>query len=85
MASILQLNMPRLDGTTIHLTYSNTTNKIELERAQYPLLAYLRKTLKNFDLHIAVTVNEEVAKKYAFTPKEKYEKLMFTNTYLLKK
>ncbi|WP_299117156.1 DNA polymerase III subunit gamma/tau [uncultured Winogradskyella sp.] len=79
MASILQMDQPKLKGTAIHLTYSNNTNKIELERAQYPLLAYLRKTLKNFDLHLNVTVNEEIAKKYAFTPQEKYEKLKEKN------
>ncbi|WP_369998288.1 DNA polymerase III subunit gamma/tau [Winogradskyella sp.] len=79
LASILQMDTPKLKGTAIHLTYSNNTNKIELERAQYPLLAYLRKTLKNFDLHLNIAVNEEVAKKYAFTPREKYEKLKEKN------
>ena len=79
LASILQMDNPKLEGTTIHLTYSNNTNKIELERAQYPLLAYLRKTLRNFDLKLDITVNEEVAKKYAFTPQEKYEKLKEKN------
>ncbi len=64
----------------IYLTYSNNTNKIELERAQYPLLAYLRKTLKNFDLHLHINVNEELAKKYAFTPQEKYDKLKEKNS-----
>ncbi|MCB0398745.1 MAG: DNA polymerase III subunit gamma/tau [Winogradskyella sp.] len=79
LASILQMDKPKLKSTAIHLTYSNNTNKIELERAQYPLLAYLRKTLKNYDLHLDITVNEEVAKKYAFTPREKYEKLKEKN------
>ena len=80
LGSLLQMDTPKLKGNTIHLTYSNHTNKIELERAQYPLLAHLRKTLKNFDLHIEITVNEEEAKKYAFTPQEKYEKLKEKNT-----
>ena len=69
LASILQMDKPKLKDTAIHLTYSNNTNKIELERAQFPLLAYLRKALKNYDLHLEITVNEEVAKKYAFTPR----------------
>jgi len=79
MASILQMDTPKLKGTAIHLTYSNNTNKIELERAQYPLMAYLKKTLKNYDLYLDIKVNEEVAKKYAFTPIEKYEKLKEKN------
>ena len=79
LASILQMDKPKLKDTAIHLTYSNNTNKIELERAQFPLLAHLRKTLKNYDLHLEITVNEEIAKKYAFTPQEKYEKLKEKN------
>ncbi|PYE81858.1 DNA polymerase-3 subunit gamma/tau [Winogradskyella epiphytica] len=79
MASILQMDQPKLEGTTIHLTYSNNTNKIELERAEFPLMAFLKKKLLNYDLHLHITVNEEVAKKYAFTPLEKYEKLKEKN------
>ena len=79
MASIMEMEVPKLKGTTICITYSNNTSKIELERAQYPLLAHLRKLCKNFDLHLDITVNEEVAKKYAFTPQEKYDKLKEKN------
>ncbi|WP_299521288.1 DNA polymerase III subunit gamma/tau [Winogradskyella sp.] len=79
LASILHMAEPKLIDTAIHISYSNQTNKIELERAQYPLLSYLRKTLQNFDLHLEISVNEEIAKKYAFTPKEKYEKLKEKN------
>ncbi|MDC1505470.1 DNA polymerase III subunit gamma/tau [Winogradskyella sp.] len=79
MASILQMDLPKLKGTTLHLTYSNNTNKIEVERAEFPLLAYLKKKLLNYDLKLHITVNEEIAKKYAFTPLEKYEKLKEKN------
>ncbi|EDP70041.1 DNA polymerase III subunit gamma/tau [Flavobacteriales bacterium ALC-1] len=79
MASILQMDAPKLKDTTIYLTYSNNTNKIELERAEFPLMAFLKKTLLNYDLKLDITVNEEVAKKYAFTPQEKYEKLKEKN------
>ena len=79
MASILQMDSPKLNGTTIHLIYSNNTNKIELERSEFPLMAFLKKTLLNYDLKLDITVNEEVAKKYAFTPIEKYEKLKEKN------
>ena len=79
MASIMEMEVPVLKETAISLTYSNETSKIELERSQYPLLAHLRKACKNYDLHLDITVNEEVAKKYAFTPQEKYEKLKEKN------
>jgi DNA polymerase-3 subunit gamma/tau len=80
MASILQMDAPKLKDTTIYLTYSNNTNKIELERAEFPLMAFLKKTLLNYDLKLDITVNEEIAKKYAFTPLEKYEKLKEKNS-----
>jgi DNA polymerase-3 subunit gamma/tau len=79
MASILQMDKPKLVDTTIHLTYSNNTNKIELERAEFPLMTFLKKTLLNYDLKLDITVDEEEAKKYAFTPIEKYEKLKEKN------
>ena len=79
LASIFEMEVPKLKDNAICLTYSNNTNKIELERAQYPLMAYLKKTLKNYDLYLDILVNEEVAKKYAFTPQEKYKKLKEKN------
>jgi len=79
MASILQMDAPKLKDTTIYLTYSNNTNKIELERAEFPLMTFLKKTLLNYDLKLDITVDAEVAKKYAFTPLEKYEKLKEKN------
>jgi len=79
MASILEMDKPKLDGIKIKLQFPNETMKVELERAQFPLMEFLRKDLKNFDLSLDITVNEEVAKKYAFTPIEKYEKLKVKN------
>ncbi|WP_115462961.1 DNA polymerase III subunit gamma/tau [Winogradskyella aurantiaca] len=79
LASIMGMETPVLDESNIKLTYSNSTNKIELEKAQYSLLGYLRKALENYDLNLDISVNEEVATKYAFTPQEKYEKLKEKN------
>jgi len=79
MASILEMDSPKLDGTNIQLSFPNDTLRVELERAQYPLLDYLRKTLQNYDLKLSITVNEEISKKYAFTAIEKYEKLKEKN------
>lgn len=79
MASILEMEVPKLVGTNICLEYANETLKLELERAQYPLMQYLRKTLQNYDLKLDISVNEEVAKKYAFTAQEKYDKLKEKN------
>ena len=79
MASILEMDTPKLEGTSIGLEFPNETLKIELERAQFPLMEYLRKTLKNFDISLNIIVNEEAAKQYVFTPIEKYQKLKEKN------
>ena len=87
MASMLAMNTPKLDDTNIHIEFPNETLKVELERAQFPLMEYLRKTLKNFELNLVISVNEEIEKQYAFTPIEKFEKLKEKNPHieLLKK
>ncbi|WP_299892258.1 DNA polymerase III subunit gamma/tau [uncultured Lacinutrix sp.] len=82
LASILSIDTPRLDGTVISLTFPNSTNKVEVERQQYDLLQYLRKTLSNYDISLAIDVNEEMQKKFAYTPEEKYEKLKEKNPNL---
>jgi len=82
LASILSIDIPRLNETTIHLTYPNETNKVEIERHQYKLLSFLRKKLNNFSIDLSIDVNEEMEKKYAYTPREKYEKLNDKNNNL---
>ncbi len=79
LASILSIDTPRVQDTTIHLEYPNTTNKVEIERHQFELLGYIRKDLNNFDINLSITVNEEMEKQYAYTPKEKYDKLKEKN------
>ena len=79
MASILNMDKPKLKDTAIHLEFPNETLKIELERAQFPLMEFLRKTLKNYDLSLEVSVNEETAKKYVFSEEDIYQKLKEKN------
>ncbi len=79
LASILSIDVPKLKGATIHLEFPNATNKVEVERQQYDLLQFLRQSLKNHDISIAITVNEQMEKKFAYTPDEKYEKLKEKN------
>jgi DNA polymerase-3 subunit gamma/tau len=79
LASILAIDTPKVKGTTVHLEFPNETNKIELERQQYELMGFLRKSLNNFDINLSITVNEAVSKKYAYTPRDKFEKLKEKN------
>ncbi len=80
MASLLATDVPKLkDKTVICIEMPNETMKIEIERAQYPLLEYIRKELNNYDISLEIDVNEETEKKYAFTARDKYEKLKEIN------
>lgn len=81
-ASILRIDTPKLIGTNIHLEFPNSTNKVEVERQQYDLLSFLRKELNNYDISLEITINEEKVKQYAYTAKEKYEKLKEKNPNL---
>ena len=82
LASILSIDTPKVQDTTIHLEFPNTTNKVEVERHQYKLLGHIRKELNNFNIDLSITVNEELQKKYAYTPKEKFDKLKEKNPHL---
>ena len=82
LASILAIDTPKLMGTSIRLEFPNATNKVEVERQQYDLLAFIRKTLNNYDINLDIVVNEEMERKYAYTTQEKFEKLKEKNPNL---
>ncbi len=82
LASILSIDTPKLKGTTAHLEFPNATNKVEVERQQYDLLAYIRKALKNYDINVSITINEVKEKQYAYTTIEKFEKLKEKNPHI---
>ena len=75
IASNLGADTPILNGTSIQLQFPNETMKVEVERAQGPLLDFLKRTLNNYDIDLDIRVNEEAQRKYAYTPQEKYDKL----------
>ena len=80
LASNLNTDIPKLKNeTTIWIELPNGTMKKEVEREQYDLMEYLRQKLNNHFISLTITVNEETAKKFAFTPLEKYEKLREKN------
>ena len=80
LASSLSTDVPKLlEGHVIWIELPNHTMKKEIEREQSGLINYLRKQLQNFDISLKISVNEEVAKQYAYTPEEKYEKLREKN------
>jgi len=80
LASNLHTDVPKLkEDFKIHIELPNSTMKKEIEREQFELMEYLRAKLNNHFVHLDITVNETTAKKFAFTPEEKYEKLREKN------
>ena len=87
VASIMNASKPTIKENEIHFELPNNLMKDQLDRAKGPLLKFLRESLNNFKVTIVIDVNEEVTKKYAYTPQEKYQKLKEKNSAieLLKK
>ena len=80
LASNLNADIPKLtDENIICIELPNSTMKKEVEREQNLMLDYLKEQLNNYEISLNVNVNEESAKKFAFTPEEKYEKLKQKN------
>jgi DNA polymerase-3 subunit gamma/tau len=80
LASNLNTDVPKLLADfTIHIELPNGTMKKEIEREQFELMEYLRAKLNNHFIQLTISVNETTAKKFAFTPEEKYEKLREKN------
>ncbi len=79
LGSMLAMNIPSLKEGRIHLELPNGSMKIDMETAQAALLQYLSQKLNNYELEMVITVNESAAKKHAFTPQDKYEKLREKN------
>ena len=80
LASNLATDVPKLkENHVIWIELPNGTMKKEVEREQFELMEHLRTKLNNHFIQLKITVNEETAKKFAFTPEEKYEKLREKN------
>ena len=80
LASNLHSDVPKLaDNFTIWIELPNGTMKKEIEREKYDLMEYLKLKLNNHFIQLRITVNEATAKKFAFTPEEKYLKLREKN------
>lgn len=82
LLSHLTMSKPLLEGTSINLVYPNHTIKTEVERVRHDILSFIKDKLQNYDINLVITVNETAEKKYAYTPIEKYEKLIKKNPLL---
>jgi hypothetical protein len=75
MESLMLINDPKLQGTTIVHELPNESARIDFEAGKYDLLGYLRGKLHNHDIDIKVIVNESIDSRKAFTPQDRFNRL----------
>lgn len=75
MESLLLINDPVLNGTTISIELPNEGSKLDFEREMNGLLGHLRGHLHNHNITIEVIVNENVSIKKALNDQDRYNRL----------
>ncbi|WP_339884269.1 DNA polymerase III subunit gamma/tau [Polaribacter vadi] len=85
MASIVGTDVPKLGKDfKISFTVPNKLMEDQFKKGRPMLLKFLREKLNNYGIKIIVTLNETVEKKFAYTPQEKFNKMMEMNPLLEK-
>lgn len=83
IGSMFAMNKPVLkENNVIFLELPNQTMKVDIENIEKPLLNFLHEKLSNYSITLHINVNEVMAKKHAFTPQDKYDKLKEQNPFL---
>jgi hypothetical protein len=75
MESLLLINDPILEGTTIKIELPNEGSKIDFESELHGLLGYLKGHLHNHDITINVIVNESINLKRNLNDQDRYNRL----------
>ncbi len=84
IASIMNADRPKVLVETITMTFPNSMMEAEFNKIKPKLLRFLREQLNNYRIDFNSIVNEENNKKYAYTPQEKYNKMLEKNNALAK-
>jgi DNA polymerase-3 subunit gamma/tau len=79
MQSLLLINDPTLNGTTITFELPNEGSKLDFEGQINGLLGHLKGHLHNHDITIEVNVNETIETKRSFNDQDRYNRLMELN------
>jgi DNA polymerase-3 subunit gamma/tau len=79
LASILMASKPTLNKFHIRYALPNKLMGEQLERLRPRLLKDIREKLNNFSIDLTIAIEEIEAKKFVYTPQEKFEKLKELN------
>ena len=82
LESLMLLDDPKLDGTTIIHELPNESSKIDFDGEKHNLLGYIRGKLHNHNITIEIIINQSIETKKAFTIQEKYDRLKGMNPAL---
>ncbi|WP_245176834.1 DNA polymerase III [Flavobacterium aquidurense] len=79
MESLLLINDPTLDGTTITLELPNEGSKLDFESQMLGLLGHLKGHLHNHNITIQINVNEAIENKRSLNDQDRYNRLLEIN------
>ena len=79
LESLMLINDPKLEGTTIIHELPNESSKIDFEGEKHDLLGHLRGKLHNYGITIEIKINDNIEIKKAFTAEEKFQRLKELN------
>jgi len=83
IASILATDIPTLqENFYIQFILPNKLMEDQLKQVKPKLIKFIRESLNNYGISLNIVVNETIEKKFAYTPQEKYNKLLGKNAFL---
>lgn len=82
MASILNAVSPKVEQDNIIIHFPNSMMKAEFLKVKPKLKRFLQTELNNYHLKFKTRIDEKTEQKFAYTPQEKYEKLLRKNKAL---
>ena len=83
IASILATDIPTLqENFHIQFILPNKLMEDQLKQVKSKLIKFIRESLNNYGISLNIVVNETIEKKFAYTPQEKYNKLLEKNAFL---
>jgi hypothetical protein len=79
MESLLLINDPKLNGTSVSIELPNEGSKLDFEKEINGLLGHLKGHLHNHNITIDVIVNESVETKRSLNDQDRYNRLLEIN------
>ena len=73
---------PELKGDTVHLVVENKALEDGFLSQKADFLTFIRKELSNYNLQVSTEINKDTKLKKAYTPQEKFLKMVDKNPHL---